>query len=200
MSKGDMVRKAFRAAALDHPKLLRICVEEYAHQLKRSQIFDAGLPSEVAACDVFMQTHLNYGDPITAGYVCNALNVLLDDNDAAMFAIQVGATPHQDAQRRLNAELLADLPEPFSCHLETSTNEYDALLLWDPVAPWAPNTLHHAFRLLRSVPLEIGRSNPETLYLHALQSGGFARWPYGSEWIYVYGCGLFNRLQKAIGL
>ena len=200
MSASEVFRQTLQSTVLDNSELMRICLNEYAYQSAARQVFDAGLPSAIAARDVFMQAHLNYDDPITAGYVCNALNVLLDDDHAAMFAVHVGAAPHMDAQRRLNAALLADLPEPFSCSMDVGTNEYDALLSWDSSHHRAPNTLHRVFRSLCSVPLEIGRSNPETLYLHALLSGGFARWPYGSEWIYIYGCGLFNRLQQSLGL
>ena len=175
MGASDAFRQSLQAIVLDDPAMMRICLEEYAYQHAERQIFDAGLPSAIAARDVFMQVHLNYDDPITAGYVCNALNVLLDDDNAAMFAVHVGATPHMDAQRRLNAALLADLPEPFFCRLDIGTNECDALLSWDSAHHRAPNTLHRVFQSLCSVPLEIGRSNPETLYLHALRSGGFAR-------------------------
>ena len=131
MRASGVFRQSLHAIVLDHPAMMRICLEEYAYQHAERQIFDAGLPSAIAARDVFMQVHLNYDDPITDGYVCNALNVLLDDDNAAMFAVHVGATPHMDAQRRLNAALLADLPEPFFCCLDIGRNECDALLSWD---------------------------------------------------------------------
>ena len=146
MSVSDAFRKGLRAIVLDNPEMMRICLDEYGYQHAGRQIFDAGCPSEIATRDVFMQVHLNYDDPITAGYVCNALNCLLDDGNAAMFAIHVGTTPSRDSQRPFNTKLLADLPEPFFCTLNLPTNECDGLLQWNVMHPHSPGFLHRVKR------------------------------------------------------
>jgi len=117
--------------------------------------------------------------------------------------IRVGATPSADRERAENAAHLANLPEPFTAYLDLEQNgaECDGTLTWATHISMTRSTgvplllTCHADEPTpvyttahvppRTVPLEVGYTMPSRTLLHLNHRGGVARWPYGSEDIYL---------------
>lgn len=187
MSIKDDFRTGLHERLKTNPELMRICLDEFDYQSKGLQILDKNGPEPISYRDIIMQSHINYTDHITAGYVSHVFNILLEQGDAAFFNIHIGQIPLPDKYVHENKKLLTHIHKSFSVDLICKTYDHDGYLSWSPECEDSPNNIHPAFNRLTGVPLEIGRCNPETLYLHVLKYKGFARWPYGSKWIYVYG-------------
>jgi hypothetical protein len=115
----------------------------------------------------------------------------------AIVRVRAGGTPRSDADRTRNAELVADLPEPFTAtvHMTQHGADADGTVSWDQpitvdVSP-GPTDDGSSARAVPAivppgaVPMEIGYSLPSRTLLHIREDGGVARWPYGSDWIWV---------------
>lgn len=94
--------------------------------------------------------------------------------------IPVGAKPGRDRDREGNAHKLAEgLPPEFSATVHDGTDhDGDAELSWgtETLPTW------HT-----CAPLEIGYTDASRTFLHLLDSGRVARWPYQSEDIWLIG-------------
>jgi hypothetical protein len=117
----------------------------------------------------------------------------------ALIEIGVGATPGKDADRRENADKLAKINGSFAATVNMRQNgaTSDGHLRWEepiwvekstgsfllgPHDDDRPVTLAHQIRGGRSVPLEIGYTQPSATLLHLMTgNGGVARWAYGDE-------------------
>lgn len=108
--------------------------------------------------------------------------------------IPVDCVPSRDSERLRNEDTLkAGLPPEFSAEVyEGNSHDGDGLLAWCDVAmPWVDDAgLQPVAQLLPWRPwaaLEIGATNASRTFLHLLETGTVARWPYHSEDIWVFG-------------
>jgi hypothetical protein len=127
------------------------------------------------------------------------------DNCAGRIArtmVRAASEPSGDRFRDENAAALADLPHPFAACVSPSQHgaDCDGWLEWsDPIeAQVCTNETfagdggrrEHVQVMVRiepdRIPLEIGSTLPSRTRLHLVESGGVARWPYGSDWVYVW--------------
>ena len=97
--------------------------------------------------------------------------------------MDVGATPLPDADTDGNNAILKQLPAPFTATFHGGPGDNDGYVAWDQ-----PQDISHDMgggdritaRFARSmIPLEVGRTEPETTLQHLAVDGGVARWPYG---------------------
>lgn len=117
--------------------------------------------------------------------------------------VQISAPegPGADADREGNSRLLADLPEPFRAVVSPDQNsdDQDGYLYWDcpikvEVSTGEPEIAADgsvapriAVRQLLpgSAPLEIGSTKASTTLMHLRRERKVARWPYGSDRIWL---------------
>ena len=97
--------------------------------------------------------------------------------------VPVEAEPGRDKDRDGNRALLAaGLPEEFTSVIyDGNSHQGDGLLSWTDDTPLPFSSWH------TSAPLEVGYTNASRTYLHLLDTGIVARWPYGSEDIWIIG-------------
>jgi hypothetical protein len=116
-------------------------------------------------------------------------------DDLARVRIEVGTDPYRDACREENAAALADIAEPFvaSLDMHQKTAEGDGKLWWTEeitlsVTEGGVDTeaTIPACRNPVGVTLEVGSCNASTVRWHLAQHGAVARWPYGSEEIWLF--------------
>lgn len=113
----------------------------------------------------------------------------------AVFSILAGAYPPRDNEHQTMTSALKALPYPFSGQFWGGTQDEDGLIGWSrPVL--ASYTLksqnYRGFVIVppcNGCPLEVGTTSAEKTH-QQLNPGGsrlmLARWPYNSEYIYVF--------------
>lgn len=112
--------------------------------------------------------------------------------------------PSSDAHRDENAAKLADLPPPFQAEVDRGQHgaDSDGALKWDrPIQVDAAtgavfldacrSAAKQPVAAVQTVadewaPLEIGYTLPSRTLMHVLQEGAVARWPYGSDFIWLF--------------
>lgn len=114
--------------------------------------------------------------------------------------VAVGAQPGPDADRAGNAAKLRGTHRQFHAELDMDQNgaDCDGWLSWDApislnrssglglVTPCGTAPVEMSMHVeAHGVPLEVGSSKASRTYLHLLQEGGVARWPYGDDRIYL---------------
>jgi hypothetical protein len=114
--------------------------------------------------------------------------------------IEVGESPHGDKCVAENQAALDQLPRPFTaqCWSETGRGaNCDGMLRWPTsINLQATHSIDQDQQLTRdtivsypagSAPLEIGYTAPERTFCHLQMNRAVARWPYGSEdiWLFV---------------
>lgn len=133
------------------------------------------------------------------------IHALIGAGDIAYTVISTGGSPSQDAAREENAKKLDHTYGPFQAKLNMSQNhaDMDGKLVWrEPLSIHRPtgeffydNQCRDAAQSIlyrpatRSpgwAPLEVGDSWPSRTLLHLWQFGAVARWPYGSEVIWLF--------------
>jgi len=102
--------------------------------------------------------------------------------------IQVGAPPQPDNQVRENNRTLNQLPAPFHARFLASNQDDDGFLAWEE--PVFFESIIESVGPVEIVPgllpLEVGYTDGSRTLLHFAQERGVARWPYGSDTIYLY--------------
>lgn len=99
--------------------------------------------------------------------------------DVRAVLIPVGMTPSRDRHREGNGRKLTEgLPSEFTASVYDGT-DHDG----DGLLGWGPGTLSS---WCTSAPLEIGYTDASRTVLHLLESGRVARWPYGSEDVWLF--------------
>lgn len=146
--------------------------------------YTAAMNDEVLVDDIYyepllLQSHRRC-DPAVAGYIVSVIHGHLCKGWAAAVRIEVGSKPPKDKFADEIRAALANLPEPFVATFVGGTHDQDGTLKWDSASPLAPK--HPAWDCdgIGILPLEVGKSDPETLYFHYKQCAGFARWSYDS--------------------
>lgn len=110
-----------------------------------------------------------------------------------MRRLYVGEGPHADKMREENAAALAKLPEPWRVWVDETQYgaDSDGWLKWDQPRMFLQNeTPEHAFGAWCAIdegcaPLEIGTTNASRSWMHLVQSGSLARWPYDDDCVTV---------------
>jgi len=133
------------------------------------------------------------------------LHALIGSGEVAYTCISTGGTPGPDRDRAGNAVLLGKTHPPFKAHLDMEQNgaDSDGILTWDEdirlIRPtggffYADNCKNTGQTLLSfpttrkpgSVPLEVGDSWPSVTLMHLWRHRAVARWPYGSNLIWLF--------------
>lgn len=147
--------------------------------------------------DIFVQ---DYRGPGRLGLVeAHAFNCFASDlfsGKLKIVGIQAGGTPCGDKDVAGNNSKLFDLPRPFTAKFFGGSGDNDGFLKWDSPAfvkhldcelktRRGFHCRKHASKLKPGcAPLEVGTTTASTTFLH-LRHGPLARWPYGSEAIFL---------------
>jgi hypothetical protein len=127
----------------------------------------------------------SFGDKTAAVHLMGCY----EDNNLAAFTVQTGGKPGPDADRDGNAEKLEYVPEPFTAavrQVETFIGTADGYIEWNE--PITASTVNGPVTLNPGgVSLEIGYMPSGKIWGHVVTGhfGGLARWPYGSDRIFV---------------
>lgn len=192
MPAQEAVATGVRDQIKENPALFKVAIEHY-----EATVYGEISVDDVDYADMFLQTYGTVRDPTVAGLIIATFHADLLAGRAAFVRIEVGETPHRDKEIEANRAALADLPGPFTATLNGVRGApQDGVLSWDLRAPDAPK--HPGWRWpdpdgyspgedsTAIVPLEVGYTDPETLYFHYKRSMGFARWPYDSTDIIAF--------------
>ncbi|ROR38175.1 hypothetical protein [Kitasatospora cineracea] len=105
------------------------------------------------------------------------IHMWICDGLLKVFRVEVGATPGADKDREGNrAKLAAGLPENFTPEVYPGPGHSDA---GDGILTWRED--HFTWLM----PLEIGYTMASRTFIHLHDHGVIARWPYGSEDVWV---------------
>lgn len=108
-------------------------------------------------------------------------------NKIASRRILIGCEPFADAEVEKNQQALQQIEEPVSATFWGGTQNEDGVLTIcrEISAEFIGLNAPSPIPIQGSYPLEVGYTNPQKT-LHYLRTGpGLARWPYGSQDIYV---------------
>ena len=129
------------------------------------------------------------------------LHTAIETGRVGFIRVRTGGTPHSDKMRKINADMLAILPEPFEGEVDMAQNgaPCDGSFRW--TRPIKVETSTERTKItpdggIRTItapvaikpgelPLEIGDTFPSRTILHLAEEGGVARWPYGTDWISI---------------
>lgn len=122
-------------------------------------------------------------------YAFCQMRILVASSDVLRFTIDVGCEPSSDCQIDLNNAALSDLPVPFTAVFRPEAGrgaKSDGHLKWDKkIMAFAYDGTGIQVDPI-SVPLEVGTTLASRTLVHVYQDRGVARWPYGSDKIYVF--------------
>lgn len=149
-------------------------------------------PATRSFTDAIGQPYNGWNEGQLAAYGC--IDRLVAEGAVHKVRIPVDAVPGRDRDREGNQRKLADgLPPAFTAELCEGTSHHgDALLSWaaDLMMPWVDgNSLETEGPLTdwtHTAPLEIGHTDASRTFLHLLESGIIARWPYRSADLWVF--------------
>lgn len=175
MSYTDLMSKAVRSWLCHQPESCLSCIQCHTEALDGDLRLDRGKRSEIGYDALYLQTW-GKTDDLVAGFIILQFHNWLGEGHAKMLSIEVGEEPSADAQSEENQSKLERLPAPFKADLWCGRGIGDGALTVPP-SPFG----------LGLLPLEVGTCDPRTLWYHLNCSRGFARWPYGSRYIYAYG-------------
>lgn len=137
------------------------------------------------------QPYGGWTDGQVAAY--SSVHYLVATGKVSKLTVPVGATPGRDADREGNQRKLTEgLPPEFSAEIyDGNSHDGDALLSWpqDTAMPWIDGFGNESERPLcewtNTAPLEIGHTDASRTLLHLTEGGILARWPYGSDSIWI---------------
>ncbi|EGE40753.1 hypothetical protein GTY83_06880 [Streptomyces sp. SID4928] len=140
------------------------------------------------------QPYGGWTDGQVAAY--SRVHYLIATGKVIKLIVPVGSSPGRDADRVGNQRRLTEgLPVEFVATVyEGNSHDGDARLSWpqDAVMPWIDGYGKEMERPLcpwaDSAPLEIGYTDASRTFLHLTEGGIVARWPYGSDdiWLFFY--------------
>lgn len=139
-------------------------------------VLNKGRKDEIDAKDLLWQKGQDQFDQMGSAYLAWQLWIGIMTHPRALSAsILVGNAPYGDKAIDENNKILSALPFPFSATFAGGVQGPDGSVQTNEVDGFPS-----------SIPLEVGSVHPAVLYLRAWQNGCFARWPYGSKFIYIF--------------
>lgn len=146
-------------------------------------------PANRDLCDIYAQPFSAW----TPGQLA-ALSLLITAGragDIEITGVEVGQEPRRDSARRENQMALSQLPHGIKaevyiegdCHdSDGDVDIPDGLQIVDTTEQAATPAQARGWT---KIPLEIGHTDATRTWLHLCQEGALARWPYGSDVLYV---------------
>jgi hypothetical protein len=155
--------------------------------------------------------HFSSRPDIYDAYYFGTIHGLLCLGRVLIAQIEVGSTPSADSEKAKNAAALWEVSLPY-LYVDKDNKTLDKLPLGTMRAKFSPShgysgsdgdgyfewlrPLHFSFSIADgesyrkrirkgSVPLEVGYTRVTTTWIHLMQHGGVARWPYGSDKLFV---------------
>lgn len=139
-------------------------------------VLNKGREDQIDAKDLLWQTDQDRFDQMGSAYLAWRLWIGIMTHPRTVSAsIRVGAIPLGDKAVQANNKILSKLPRPFSATFTGGTQGPDGYVKADGVR-----------NLPSATPLEVGSTCPPILIFRAWRHGCFARWPYGSKFIYLF--------------
>ncbi|MGJ5629657.1 hypothetical protein [Nostoc sp. CALU 1950] len=184
MSLAEAIKLKIYEIVEKTPDWFPICFSFYKNA--SNYLIDEGHPSQISYKDLFLQEYAS-GDTLTSGYIIGQFHALIVSQKAAFIAIAVPDEPLANSQREHNNYILKGIAQPFQAEFDGTSWGEDGTIEWDAQDPLAPN--HPELALNRDVwrfPLEVGTCSPITLWVRFMDWGGWARWPYHSQYIYLF--------------
>lgn len=163
-------------------------LEEFAWRMFRTR--DTLVTSGAAAiswADLIDQRGWTRGDPAVQGFCTGVVDSLCRAGKCIIIPISVMAEPQPDKHRDLNDAILRTLTPPFAATVSLAKSGPDGQLTWDTEHPMAPHRHLKDWGTLRCgfTVLEIGSCPGERTLYYLLGFGSIARWPYGSDKVYL---------------
>lgn len=172
-----------------------LIVHRFLRDLKQGKYrLGRGTPADISALDILFQNYRQY-DQI--GHACMALRLwgaVVTHPETITSVFRVGGEPYPDRAVEANNKRLAQGPQGFRAVFEPDNWSNRDGFVWPPV---------HLGHRKDQFPLQVGSVCPANLAFNLQVSGGFARWPYGSEHVYVFdppgpqGPFLLDRLEES---
>lgn len=139
-------------------------------------ILNAGRPDEINAKDLLWQSFDKY-DQIGMAMLAFQLWVgVITHPKTKSSSFEVGGPPEADRAVAANNKLLSKANGPFMASFNGGSQPGDGSVI----------PLEGSIHSSGSIPLEVGSVSPATLAFHLFQKRVFARWPYGSKFVYVF--------------
>jgi hypothetical protein len=183
--------------------------KEFAHQLDERMVRDPSLFAWAAEVlrelrkGSWLQSYvdslfqLGRGEmDIYAAYCFGLIHGKVIHGEVMTAGIELGHCPHQDNEIEANNTLLRGVSRagPFVAEFiggaGRGLERDDGWLAWTEPIECAQVLFGSEEKRKkyppRQVALEVGTTSPDSTVRHILQEGGLARWPYGSEMIYLY--------------
>ena len=130
-------------------------------------------------------------------YCFAQIHTMVMGGDVLIGRVDVEAEPLGDKAIGENASLLRNLPSPFWATFTGGLADFDGRLGWNHEIVLGQydaggHVVEQAF-MPESVRLEVGYTTSSRSLLHVLESGGVARWPYGSPSIHLFKVAHWNQ-------
>ena len=146
--------------------------------------------------DMIFQKHARAGRiKIHDAYCFAYVDGLIHSGLVRLCRIEVGSQPYPDKMKVENNQRLRDLPVPFRAEFVGGYGDSDGRLSWDDEIRVVPvpcledgcpsKSVKETMLRPGSCPLEVGFTDPSRTWGHLAQDGRLARWPYGSNYIYI---------------
>ena len=166
--------------ALDKNQKLLWGIYKFKRALDAGEyVLNKGREDEVDARDLLWQNQQDQFDQMGSAHLAWQIWIGIITHPKAISAsILVGSVPLPDRAIAANNKILSKLTYPFTANFKGGTQGPDGQVLVKKEGrdKGLPN----------AAPLEVGSVHPSTLYFRAWQNGCFARWPYGSKFIYLF--------------
>ncbi len=161
--------------SLDDKNLLT--VHRFKQALDREDyMLNRGAKGEISAKDLLWQNYWKY-DQLGHAYLALLLwGAVVCHPKTVSATFRVGGSPVKDRGVELNNTLLAKACGPFTAEF------WGGYGYTDGNVTAAKSSIFKG----RSFPLQVGAVSPGQLMFNLLRHGCFARWPYGSECVYVF--------------
>lgn len=150
----------------------------WKHDLERNEfVVNKGHESEIGAMDLLWQDYRDYDQLGHARLAFELWYGVLCHPGTISAVVRPGSEPYNDRYAGLNNRILSAISGKYRA--ECWSGGYDE----DGVVYPQKGSLHEH---LQYVPLEIGSVAPATLLIRLHAYRAFARWPYDSNFIYVF--------------
>ncbi len=165
------------------PERLRLYAETAAKVQADHYWLDKGDASQVSYSRIFAATTRSH-DALSLGAIVCAVHTMMQAGEVRTAAIHVGVEPPIDRilqATKNKAWINMLLPSPFTGELWGGPKDEDGLLWWPKNSAPA-----ETFWGATQAPIEVGCCPAERFALRLQQNGACVRWPYLSEWMYLF--------------